>query len=512
MNRRAFLALTGTAGAVLTAEAQESAAQGRRDGVTPAPRRPNILVFLTDDHGQWAQHAYGNSELKTPHMDALATNGTRMTNAFTTCPVCSPARASFFTGRMPSQHGIQDWLNDVQYPRHPGLAGQTTIAMLLQKAGYHTGLVGKWHCGNEPEPKPGFDFWFSYWVSQYPHRGEQNFSNQGKHVVEQGQQSPLLTNHALEFLQKQQSEPETRDKPFFLFVGYVDTHSPHKDAPDDLAKQYDSATFRDIPDEPFSACHGELIEKKASAPGAEQRRRAEYYGAVSSIDREIGRILAALEASGQRENTLIVYTGDHGLNTGHHGLWEKGNATLPQNFLEESIKVACTLSWPKGGIRQKVVSDAMVDHCDLFQTLLDAAGALPDTKTADEINSPGQSYLPMLRGKRNAKPKKAQISEYGNARMIRTERYKLILRFPYQGVRSADELYDLQKDPRETVNRFADPTLGAVVKDLTEQINHFFGRYTVPGRSGLELEKQPACTSASPWTRMAKRHKVTGAQ
>ena len=132
-------------------------------------------MFLTDDHGQWAQHAYGNSELKTPNMDRLADQGVRMNQAITPCPVCSPARASFFTGRMPSQHGVTDWLNDTQCPDHPGLKGQTLISDLLKKAGYNTGLVGKWHCGAEREPKPGFDKYFSYWVSQYPHGGTSIF-------------------------------------------------------------------------------------------------------------------------------------------------------------------------------------------------------------------------------------------------------------------------------------------------------------------------------------------------
>lgn len=102
------------------------------------PQRPNILVFLTDDHGQWAQAAYGNTELRTPNLDRLAREGVRMTRAFTPSPVCSPARACFFTGLTPSQHGIHDWLLEpAEGEPHPGLTGQVTIAQLLKKAGYH---------------------------------------------------------------------------------------------------------------------------------------------------------------------------------------------------------------------------------------------------------------------------------------------------------------------------------------------------------------------------------------
>ena len=503
INRRDFLKLSGAAGVALAAGPQALAA-----GKAASPVRPNILVFLTDDHGQWAQHAYGNSELKTPHMDRLAARGVRMNQAITTCPVCSPARASFFTGRMPSQHGIHDWLYELNGATPPTLAGQTLLPELLQKAGYYTGLVGKWHCGHEREPKPGFDHWFSYWVDQYPHRGEQNFSDQGKHVVEEGQQSPLLTNHALDFLRAHKADADASRKPFFLFVGYVDTHVPHQNAPDDLVAEYQAATFHDIPDEQPAPCHGIVREGRPSQPEAEHRQRMEYYAAVSSLDREIGKIVAELEATGQLENTLIVYTGDHGLNCGQHGIWEKGASTIPQNFLEESVRVSCTVSWPAGGIQQKAVCDDLVNHCDLWATLLDIAGATPDAKTAADINSPGRSYLPRLRGQRAAHATSSHFSEYGNARMARTNRYKLILRYPFEGVTYPHELYDRQTDPRETVNHYDDPAYTAVVKDLTMQINTFFARYTVPGRSGLELEKQPQCTPTSPWLNAVHMHEA----
>lgn len=473
-----------------------------------AERRPNILVFFTDDHGQWAQHAYGNSELRTPNMNRLAASGTRMMQAFTPCPVCSPARASFFTGRMPSQHGIQDWLAEKTCAvEHPWLAGQTLISELLKDAGYHTGLVGKWHCGHTREPHPGFDRWFSYWVWQYPHYGVQEFSDQGHLAVEQGQQSPLLTNRAIDFLRDHKRTQGAEGKPFFLFISYVDTHSPHNTAPSDLVAEYQSATFRDIPKEKFPPCHGEALIPVSKNHQIERMKRMEYYGAVSSLDREVGRILAELESTGQMENTLIVYTSDHGLNAGQHGMWEKGNGTLPQNFFEESVRVSCTVSWPAGGIRQNAVCDDFVNHCDLWATLLDVAGASPDEQTAARINSPGRSYLGQLRGQKAQSWRQTIISEYGNARMARTDRYKLIRRYPYGGLCFFNELYDLKEDPRETVNRFRDPSLRKIIHELTEEINRFFGKYTVPGHSGLDLASQWECTPASPWIAAARLYK-----
>ena len=458
-------------------------------------RRPNILLLVTDDHGRWAQPCYGNADLQTPHFDRLAADGVKLTNAFTPSPVCSPARASLFTGTMPSQHGIHDWLKeDTHAFTHPGLRGQTLLPEILQRVGYRTGLVGKWHCGREREPQPGFDRWFSYWTSQYPHRGEQTFSNQGVRVVEQGQQSPLLTERALEFMREHQDDSSLRGRPFFLTVGYVDTHTPHADAPEDLVQKYRQATFADVPAEPFAGCHGRSVHP---LPGDDLRREAlmQYYAAVSSIDRELGRLLAELERTGQLDDTLVIYTSDHGLCAGHSGIWEKGNATRPQNFLDGSIRVGCTLRWPGGGIERGAAVDSFVNHCDLFVTLLDAAQARIDPN----INTPGRSYLAELRGQHREPGASEIFCEYGNARMIRTERYKLIARYPFQGVRLGDELYDLAADPSERTNRLDDLELAQVVADLRGRLDRYFARYAVSARDGRFLESQPICTEASPW-------------
>ena len=500
--RREFIKLSGTLGAGLatlpfTGAAAETAAP---------PVRPNILVFLTDDHGQWAQRCYGNSELITPNLDRLAARGVRMRQTFTTCPVCSPARASFFTGRMPSQHGIHDWLSPKFDVIHPGLRGQTLISELLQGAGYHTGLVGKWHCGRNREPGPGFDRWFTHWEDQKPHRGTQHFSDQGKPVTEEGYQSPFFTRQAVDFLNGHHQREGAAGRPFFLFVGYCDTHAPHSDAPPELLAPYQDATFKDIPDEKFYPCHGTPVTPIGS-PASERNHRMQYYGAVSSIDREVGKVLAALEANGQLEHTLIVYTGDHGLNTGHHGMWEKGNYTQPQNFLEESVRIACTVSWPAGGLRQNAVCDDLASHPDLWATLLEVAGAVPAGAVAAQINSPGVSFLRQLRGETAAGWRPTVFSEYGNARMARNARFKLIRRYAFHGTRFGDELYDLHADPRETRNCLADPALQPVVQALSAEMDQFFAKYSVAGKSGLEMEQQTPCTN-SPWLLAGKNRKA----
>lgn len=465
--------------------------------------RPNILVFLTDDHGQWASGCYGNSEIHSPTMDHLAATGTRMTRAFTPSPVCSPARACFFTGRLPSQHGIHDWIHEpAEVGRsHPGLKGQTNIGQLMQAAGYETALIGKWHCGNSWDPQPGFDRWFSYGEFQFPHKGKIKFSDQGTIIEHDGYQTPVFTDKVVDFLRSRD-----RSKPFFLFVGYVDTHTPYSQHPERLVNSYRRCSFGDILDETFSPSHGDdTYPWGFDSEGAEREARAQYYAAVTFIDAQMARILDELDNTGERDDTLVVYTGDHGHMNGHHGLNTKGNATTPQNFLDESILVPCLLSW-KNGLPAGRVVDAPVDHTDLFWTLLEAAGARVPETTRAEINSPGESYLRLLTGDGAKSWRDAYIGDYGNARCIRTESAKLIRRYPGPNGHFPDEFYDLQSDPRERDNRIDDPACAEVIEALSLRLDDHFQHYEIPERSGKHIATQPRTSdNAEPWFRQLDR-------
>ena len=509
MKRRNLLKTIGLV-AASSALPRATAATTFPSSPTVSAKRPNILVFLSDDHAQWMQQSYGNSEAHTPNMARIAGNGVRMTNAFTTCPVCSPARASFFTGRVPSQHGIHDWINEpTDASPYATLKNQVLISELMKKAGYHTGLVGKWHCGDDKIPHPGFDYWFSFWKGQYPHVGEQTLSDNGKQITPTGFQSTLFTDRALGFLRDHYKDSRVKEQPFFLYVSYTDTHSPHTGMPDDLVAQYKDATFRDIPKEQFLKVHG-TAERPLEAPLKDNEKRRQYYAAASAIDREVGRILDELQSMGVLDDTLVVYTADHGLNCGQHGIWEKGNATVPQNFFEESIRIPCALSWTHGGIQRNLESNLAVNHCDLFQTLLEVADAAPDSQTRQTINSPGRSYLSQLRGEAEVSWGDSVFCEYGNARMLRKNGYKLILRYAYQGISFPHELYDLKADPRETTNLYADTTYSQITKDMSRLLDEFFSTYTVPGHSGLDLEHQPIANTDSPWLRAVQIKSAPG--
>lgn len=453
--------------------------------------RPNILVFMTDDHGPWAMHHAGLRALHTPSMDDIARQGARMTRAFTPCPVCSPARASFFTGRLPSQHGIHDYIDrNVVAPDFYPLANQLNIGSMLQREGYRTGMIGKWHCGSCHIPKPGFDRWYSYYERQGPHFGNIAMSDQGKRIDYHGYPTDAITDEAITFLRND----ERGDDPFFLFVGYVDTHTPYTDHPARLVEHYMQADLSEIPTEAFADCHGNALVPWTTDPDMQRQYLAQYLAAVTFIDEHVGRIMDELQSSGRSENTLIVYTSDHGHNNGHHGIHCKGNATTPQNFLDESIMVPQVCMWP-GGMPSGVVIDQPVDHCDLFATLLDAG----QTEIPADINTPGRSFLPLLQGESVRDWRDAQFCEYGNARMIRTEQYKFIRRYPGPNGHFPDELYDLKTDPRETVNCITDHP--AVASDMAKRIDAHFARHEVDVVNSITVGEREPVNPNEPWRR-----------
>ena len=275
-------------------------------------------------------------------------------------------------------------------------------------------------------------------------------------------------------------------KPFFLFVGYIGTHSPWSGHPERLVTRYRGGRFADIPREdprPQGQFTGEGINVRDR-----EEALAQYYAAVSHIDEGVGRLLDELEAQGLREDTPVVYTSDHGLNCSHHGLWGKGNATRPPNMLEESIRVPLLFNWP-GRVTPGQAAAHFVDHCDLHATLLDLAGLGPTAPVG-----PGRSLAPLF-SHASALPdwRQFQAGEYGPTRMWRTERYKLVRERP--GGREL--LFDLQTDPRETRDIRADePQLAA---GLGAQLDAFFAQYDDPGRSGLRAPQGPRHNFHEAW-------------
>ncbi|MDI9546764.1 MAG: sulfatase-like hydrolase/transferase [Chloroflexota bacterium] len=442
-------------------------------------RHPNIVLFLTDDHGAWAGGFAGNHELHTPMLDQLAREGQSFANAFTPCPVCSPARACVLTGQTPSQIGIHDWLEEAEsdIANYDWLAGQPTLFDLLKAHGYATALCGKWHLGRSHLPPAGADYHFGLPGWQGSHNQEYTYVRNGERVTLTGNKSRFITDHALDFLSQ-----APHDRPFFLNVGYIATHSPYGRRHHDPAQtaRYMDAAFVDIPPyEPHPWVKNEDGPGDAPTEESLRERYIGYYAAVSEIDQNVQRIVEHLHALGRLDDTLIVYTSDHGCAQGHHGFWGKGNSTRPLNMYETSLRVP--LIWRGPGIRGGQRWTQCVNHYDTFQTLSDLTGLAPDPATP----RPGASYAPLLEGRLHEDWDDTLIGEYGDLRMVRTPQWKLVWRYPD----GPHDLFNLVDDPGETRNLAEDPAHEETKRTLKAQIDAFYARYSREGTSGLRVKQ-----------------------
>jgi arylsulfatase A-like enzyme len=450
---------------------------------------PNILLFLTDDHAQWAMGYAGNQEIRTPTFDYLAQNGIQFNNAFTPTPVCSPARACLLTGRLASQHGLHDYLNsndpavnDIQW-----LANETTLAQLFQAASYQTGHFGKWHLGQDEHPAAGYEQWFSLGRDYpIPHEGPFRYGVDGRFQTLPGRLSHNITEQAVRFLREREEE-----RPFLMTVGYYATHSPWEGQSERLAALYRSSTFADVPFNETYPFGRQALESRNETRHQPREALAQYYAAVTEIDTAVGRLIDELEGLGQLDNTIIIYTSDHGLNCGHHGIWGKGNGTLPLNMVDESIRVP--LLWYDGRAPQmqpQPPCTEFVDHLDTFQTILDVAGIAPP-----DNNYAGRSYRQMLLNQPIPDWRTVQFGEYGNVRMIRTARHKLVHHDP----NGPNQLFALAADPREMSNLFNHADMQPIIQTLLGRLNRFFAKYEAPAKSGLRVRDLPRHNSSEAW-------------
>jgi choline-sulfatase len=437
------------------------------------PLRPNILFILSDDQGAWSLRCAGNHEILTPNLDALAAAGLRFTDFFCTSPVCSPARASLMTGQIPSQHGVHDWIRDgnIGAQRIDYLHGRTLVTDHFAAAGWRCALIGKWHLGASDAPRPGYVRWFAHQsgMSRYydaPMCDEQQLLDAPGYLTD------VLTESALGFLAGEANRPQ----PFWLSLNFTAPHYPWIDShPRQYTDLYADCPFDSCPDE---APHPDSAAGNPATDEGHARRRESltgYFAATTAMDAGIGRVLAALDAHGLTDSTLVIFMSDNGMNCGHHGIWGKGNGTRPQNMYDTSVKVPCIMAQP-GRIAARV-SDAMLSGYDVFPTLLDYAG-LANPRASD---GPGRSFAPLLRG--DAAPAAGDVvvfDEYGPTRMIRTRAWKYVHRYP-QG---PHELYDLAHDPGERRNCIDDVAAANTLAELRARLDRWFSRYVEPAQDG----------------------------
>ncbi len=414
--------------------------------------RPNILFILTDDQGPHAASYLGNQELPTPHLDTLAAEGVVLRNAFCVTPVCSPSRASLVSSRYGSELGILDWINPKTEPEI-GLNPNTVTWMeLLEDSGYVTGLMGKWHLGTAPRFHPtlnGYQEFMGFLDGGRPTR-DAILEVDGHDVQTKGFIVDVVTDGAIEFLKTHKADT------FALSVHYREPHSAWLPAAD-----VDMEPFKDIvPTLPFSETSG-VDEDRV------RKMIREYYISCRSVDRSVGRLMQTLKEQGLDQNTVVIFTSDHGYNTGHHGLFHKGNAAWMlkekpaarwkdiganrrPNLFDQSLRVPAIVRWP-GVVQPGSVVERTVTHLDWYPTLL----AMSGIELPVDVPVHGRNIVPLLKGE-SPDWSDELYCEYSmregatvDLRCWRTPQWKLTIDYRH---RDRDEMFDLQNDPRESTN------------------------------------------------------------
>ncbi len=440
--------------------------------------RYNIISILSDDQGAWALGCNGNNEIFTPNLDKLAAEGVMLRNFFCTSPVCSPARASLFTGRIPSAHGIHDWIRE----GNCGSEGKEYLGNLdsyvdyLSLAGYTCALSGKWHMGNSHKIHRGFSHWYAHQKGGGDYYGSPMIRD-GKPVVETEYITDVITDDAIQFIENQQGT----DNPFYLSVHYTAPHSPWIDQhPKRFVSLYDDCLFNSCPRLPPHPWMNFIAVPDAVPPSIWENPSEHlkgYYAAISAMDWNIGRIIESIESLGLRERTLICFISDNGFNCGHHGIWGKGNGTYPMNMYDTSVKVPAIFSHP-GIILQDESSDALLSGYDFMPTLLDYVGipySAPD--------KPGKSFKQVLLAAAKENDDESAVcvfDEYGPVRMIRNKQYKYVHRYPS----GPNELYHLINDPDEVENLIGNDSYSIIEASMAQQLENWFDLYVNPELDG----------------------------
>jgi arylsulfatase A-like enzyme len=450
-------------------------------------KKTNIVFILTDDQGIWAAGCYGNPEIRTPNIDRLAVTGVRFENFFITIPVCSASRACFLTGRIPSQHGVHDFLTgkaDMGPDAKSFMDDETCYTDVLAEHGWTCGLSGKWHLGDCILPQHGFTHWFAHphGAGQY---NDQTMIRNGVTEVAPGYVTTAITDDALAFIDAHAAD----NNPFYLSVNYTAPHAPWAGHPQEIVDSYDDCAFQSCPQEPrhpwaITPRNADLNKADPTTLGlsdnlGNRESLKGYFASVTAMDLDVGRIVDRLEALNLRDNTLVIFASDNGYSCGHHGFWGKGNGTNPVNMYENSIKVPFIASHP-GVLPEAMVQSAMIASYDLMPTLLEYVNLpLPDTQL------PGESFLTALRDE-HAPGRNTVIiyDEYGYCRMIRTREWKYVHRYPD----GPNELWDLVNDPNERNNLIEDPAQLPRIKDLKEQMEAWFDEYVDPDLDGIGFD------------------------
>jgi len=430
---------------------------------TIVARKPNLLVILVDDLRYDEFGAGGHPYMKTPHIDRIAHEGALFERAFHTTSICSPNRASILTGQYASRHGIIDNVaRDAASHRLPN------YHLELQRLGYETAHIGKWHMGNDGKPRPGYDFWVAY--DGHGRLNDPKLNENGSYVQRKGYITDIMNTMATDFIRRKHAKPwalwfahkavhpdaEQAADGTFRMDGYVPAER-HKDL-------YRGCVFPKKPN--MVGVEVILRNKPAWAEAVELRKlpqSRELHDAIHSgkqeeirlracmmaaVDEGVGMIFQALEETGALDNTVILFLGDNGYFFGEHGIGPERRFAY-----EEGIRSPLTVRWPKAIKAGSRIKDLVILQ-DLAPTLIEIAGGKPGPQIQ------GRSLLPLLSPRKPRAWRKSFLVEYWaeqampwlvgmTYKAVRTDKHKLVHWVHKQGM---DELYDLAKDPDEIKN------------------------------------------------------------
>ncbi len=451
-----------------------------------ARRKPNFLVVLVDDLRFDEFGAGGHPYMKTPHIDRLAHEGALFDRAFHTTPICSPNRASILTGQYASRHGIIDNVaRDAASHRLPNYHRE------LQRLGYETAHVGKWHMGNDGRPRPGYDHWVAY--DGHGRLYDPRLNENGTYVQHSGYITDIMNAMAVDFVTR------PHEKPWSLFLAHKAVHPDAEQAADGTLKlaawngyrpaERHQDLYRDcvFPKKPSMLAPADVIKQKPAWAEAFALKATEPSRAVleaihageqeeirlracmmAAVDEGVGMLLDALERTGQLDDTFILFLGDNGYFFGEHGLGPERRFPY-----EEGIRSPFVARYPRK-VRAGSRHRHLVICQDIAPTLIELAGGRPGPQIQ------GRSLLPLLGGK-PAGWRRSLLVEYWaeNAlpwlvgmtyKAVRTERHKYIRWVNRSRDGELDELYDLDKDPHELVNVIKRPAYRAVRETLRREL------------------------------------------
>jgi len=440
-------------------------------GIGGASEKPNVIFILTDNHGAWTLGCYGNEDIQTPNLDRMAAEGRQFMRAMANNPVCSPTRATYLTGLIPSQHGVHSFL-DQKYMMGPeayyALEEFDTLPEILHSEGYVCGLSGKWHLGDNMNPQDGF----SYWATM-PRGGTSSLYEDP--VILDGElldkapkyMTELWTDRGIDFIE----QVKDGEKPFFLYLAYNGPYClsrlllrPAKNRwADFYADKY-------LPSFPRDTAHPWQYSNLDYHNNIVSIRRVA--AEVSGVDDGVGRIFETLREHGLDENTLVIFAGDQGWMGGQNGFFGMGDHTKPMAAHDMMMQVPF-LFWHPAGISPGT-SDAMVTNYDFLPSVLDYLGLEHRIPTGAKL--PGRSFAPILRGE-EVSWETEMYYEMESCRSVRTERWKYVERRSPDG---PGELYDMEIDPMERFNLYGQAEYREIQEEMAERLYRFFDTYADP--------------------------------